>query len=497
MPHVVVGGQGLLDRPEIRDVIALLRVVGDPDDLVAAYRVKERTQAAPALVGELHALAATADVRDLFFELMNRSRYLEGSTDGVAANVSRFAEMIAEFCESRPDHSLAAFMRHLELVLLSGEDESPAEVDRGVDAVSVMTIHQAKGLEFDAVFVPSLVEGRLPQSGRAQRFELPPAVLEPLVRGREDVIAEERRLLYVAMTRARTRLYLTRAEHYEGGRRWRESRFVEEIRAAGKSVFAERVIPPRENQPVPHAHELRASKDGELVLSYSSIQAYLDCPKQYWFRYVERLPAAQSAEAVQGVILHEVLRRAGEERRSGGSITVERLRELHDEVWTATAFPDERRAPTFRRNGLLQLEAFRAAGGFDVAPEHLEREFSAPVDGFTLHGVIDRVDRGNGTWSIIDYKTGRPIARRRRDLQVALYGLGAQAALDLRDPELEIVYLASGARVKVEGTKALYEESRRVGARTAEAIRGGSFETQAERRKCRLCPYRLACAEAL
>src|SRR6185295_3159127 len=92
---------------------------------------------------------------------------------------------------------------------------------------------QAKGLEFDAVFVPGFVEGRLPQSGRSPRFELPPAVLEPLVRGREDVIAEERRLLYVAMTRARRFLYLSRAAHYEGGRRWRDSRFLAEVEAAG------------------------------------------------------------------------------------------------------------------------------------------------------------------------------------------------------------------------------------------------------------------------
>ena len=120
--------------------------------------------------------------------------------------MGRFAESVAEFCETSPDHSLGNYMRHLDLVLLSGEDEEPAALDMSPDAIQVMTIHQAKGLEFDAVFVPALVEGRLPQSGRSPRFELPPAVLEPLVRGREDVIAEERRLLYVAMTRARQRL---------------------------------------------------------------------------------------------------------------------------------------------------------------------------------------------------------------------------------------------------------------------------------------------------
>src|SRR5262252_5795030 len=160
---------------------------------------------------------------------------------GVSTCVSRFAENIAEFCEVSPDHSLEAFMRHLDLVLLSGEDDDPAG-NETADAIQVMTIHQSKGLEFDAVFVPALVEGRLPQSGRSPRFELPPSVLEPLVRGREDVIAEERRLLYVAMTRARRRLYLTHASHYEGGRRWRPSRFLEEVGTAGGSVVKAREV---------------------------------------------------------------------------------------------------------------------------------------------------------------------------------------------------------------------------------------------------------------
>jgi RecB family exonuclease len=319
-------------------------------------------------------------------------------------------------------------------------------------------------------------------------------VLEPLVRGREDVIAEERRLLYVAMTRARKRLYLTRAEHYEGGRRWRESRFVAELRASG--AVLERVIastsPP--TLTLPASGEVSS---GDLVLSYSSIQAYRDCPRQYWFRYRERLPAAHSAEAVQGTILHEVLRRAGEERRTGNAITQERLHAMHADVWEVSSFPDARRAATFRRLGLAQLEAFRASGGFERMPDLVEREFSAAVDGFTLHGVIDRVDRTDDGWLIIDYKSGRPLARARRDLQVALYALGASTALSLDPIELEVVYLAQGSAIRLEGVPKLQAEARTIAIEVAERIRAGRFEPQPERRKCRLCPYRLACAEAL
>jgi DNA helicase-2/ATP-dependent DNA helicase PcrA len=505
LPHVVVGGQGLLDRPEVRDVMAMLRVVRDPEDQVAGFRVRTRTpECSEALIAELHALAQAADVRDLFFELMNRTGYLDRATAAlepsaaarVAANVTRFADRISDFCDANPDHSLSAYMEHLDLVLLSGEDEAPGAPEIEGDAISVMTIHQAKGLEFDAVFVPALVEGRLPQSGRSQRFELPPAVLEPLVRGREDVIAEERRLLYVAMTRARKRLYLSHALMYEGGRRWRESRFLAEIRSSGAALDIQ--LP----EVATPTHTLPASGEGSsssspLTLSYSSIQAYRDCPRQYWFRYEQRLPARQTAEAVQGVILHDVLRLAGEARRAGEAVTAGRLRSWHAGAWKTTAFPDERRAPAFKRNGLAQLEAFRAAGGFDDAPELVERDFSAAVDGFTLRGIIDRVDRTGSGWRIIDYKTGRPVGRARRDLQVALYGLGAAGALGLEAAELEIVYLASGTRVTLDGVESLKAEATRIASAVAEGIRSGRFDPQPERRKCRLCPYRLACADAL
>jgi DNA helicase II / ATP-dependent DNA helicase PcrA len=533
LPHVVIGGHGFHDRAEIRDVIALLRVLRDTNDVVAIARAMTRPPSSldpvPALtvlrnrgdqpplgalkawpeaasfanlLDELAADARRLDVRDLFFELMNRTRYLEAigptleasEAARATANVSRFAEVIAEFCETAVDRSLAAYMQHLDLVLLSGEDEEPAPVETSGDAIHVMTIHQAKGLEFEAVFVPGLVEGRLPQSGRSPRFELPPAVLEPLVRGREDVVAEERRLLYVAMTRAQRDLYLTRASHYEGGRRWRESRFLEEVRAAGARTVGERTF---EGNALPRSVQMQARRPGEVVLSYSAISAYRDCPRQYWYRQEQRLPVVQSAEAVHGVIQHEVLRLAGEARRSGRQVSARMLKSMHEDVWRQSDFPDLRRAATFKRIGAAQLEAYRSRGGFDAPPEFLEHPFTAAVDGWTLRGVIDRIDRTESGWRIVDYKSGRPLTRRRRDLQVALYALGASTALGLDPVELEVVYLATGESVKVEKVGALVTEATGQAAEVAEGVREGRFDPRPERRRCRLCPYRLACAEAL
>ena len=490
LPHVMVGGRGFYDRPEIKDVIAMLRAIHDPTDAIALARPAAAKRR--ALLERLARAALQLDVRDLFFELMNESGYLETAPDA-APNVSRLAEAIAEFCESSADHSLSAYMHRLELVLLSGEDQEPAAVDVA-DAVQVMTIHQSKGLEFEAVFVPSVVEGRLPQSNRSPRFELPPSVLEPLVRGREDVIAEERRLLYVAMTRARRRLYLSAADHYDGGRRWRESRFLEEVRAAGRRTVAERRFPETPASAVAPSANGGAAR---VQLSYSAITAYRDCPRQYWYRHVQRLPSPQSAEAVHGVVLHEAMRRAGEERQKGKAISAARLKTILDDVWSETRFPDERRAATFRRIGASQLEAYRKRGGFDATPAFVEHPFSVAVDGWALRGVIDRIDRTAEGWRIIDYKSGRPIARRRRDLQVALYALGARSALELSPVELQVVYLSSGESIAVGSVDRLVEEAAAEGTEVADGIRAGRFESRPERRRCRLCAYRLACEDAL
>jgi DNA helicase-2/ATP-dependent DNA helicase PcrA len=574
--------QGLFQRPEIRDLLAYLRLLRDPSDLLALARLVVRpplyanlesvlrswregrtangsevgqreeesgggdASLAPlgalrswppaaawaATVEELAAASARLGAEDLLFELLERTRHLDelvaacGSdrheAERVAANVGRFAELVADYCGRRRDHSLSGLVEYLDLVLLSGVGLEEAELEDADDAVQLMTIHQAKGLEFEAVFVPALVEGRLPQPPRKDGVEVPAQLLEPAVRAREDHVAEERRLCYVAMTRARRRLVLSWSEHYEGTRKWRPSRFLEEL-AEGPEVIhrepAPVAAPAEPEEPAVVGSPEVAEPADKPSLSFSAISSYRECPRQHWYRYQLRLPAVASLEAQFGTVVHLTLMRAGRLRQRGLEVGLNVLQDLYAEAWEGMGLAEPRRRPALEALGWRLLKRFWEEGGLAAEPHLVEAPFTAELDTWRLRGIIDRVDRlppptqEGGGWVpegaasagagrgglIVDYKTGRPVpaSRLRRDLQMALYALGARATLGLEPLELEIVYLREGHRVRLQATDELLGEAHRIGDEVAAGVRSGRFEARPERRRCSLCPYRLPCEAAL
>jgi DNA helicase-2/ATP-dependent DNA helicase PcrA len=207
-------------------------------------------------------------------------------------------------------------------------------------------------------------------------------------------------------------------------------------------------------------------------------------------------------EAQFGTILHLALMRAGRLRQEGRPLTAELLRDLHQEAWETVGLGEPRRRPALEALGWRLLRGFLEAGGLDARPALVERSFTVELDGWTLRGVIDRVDEptaeGNA-WRIVDYKTGSPVpaSRLRRDLQLTLYALGAREALGMEPAELEIVYLRDGGHVALAADEGLLDEARRIGGEVAAAVRDGRFEARPERRRCALCAYRLACEAAL
>ncbi|HEY8635647.1 MAG TPA: ATP-dependent helicase, partial [Candidatus Limnocylindrales bacterium] len=280
IPWRFSGASGLYARPEVRVLLAFLRVAADLESSVDLYalaaseayglggedltavvnmarrrnrsvwavmeeldrqpgilRVGPETRAAVrALVADLRAYAEAAHEQpagELLYRFLRGSGLLARlvGTDTPAAeeqlqNIARFFEIVRSQSALLSDDRAIFVAPHLATLIEAGDDPATAELDPDADAVALLTIHKAKGLEFPVVFLPGMVAGRFPSGGRGDPLALPSGLSRGLPSTAEASLAEERRLCYVAMTRARDELVLSHAADYGGARARRVSPFV-------------------------------------------------------------------------------------------------------------------------------------------------------------------------------------------------------------------------------------------------------------------------------
>lgn len=217
IPYSLVGGVKFYERKEVKDVLAYLRLLFHPEDTVALNRAqkngKRRLQSVLTLSEKIDTTSLVTV--ELFDKVLEVTKYLDKYDPKVEADLVRIENVKELRSVATQFENLSEFLENVALVekntlaQLSSQDKTPR--------VTLMTIHASKGLEFDQVFVVGLEEGIFPHS----RSILDPAELE-----------EERRLCYVALTRARTNLHLTHAQQrlfYGGQTRGVVSRFIGEI----------------------------------------------------------------------------------------------------------------------------------------------------------------------------------------------------------------------------------------------------------------------------
>ncbi len=282
VPYVVVGSRKFYDRKEIRDVLAYLRLLYNPLDQAALERIinvpnrkigpktlaeflnwARAEQLTPfealarieqhptlatagrralagfaALLANLRELAQEQPLPILIDFLLAQSGYAAELRDGTEEgeerwrNVLELRRVAEDFALIDPETALALFLEQVALV--GGSDTTQTGENGGLeqeankDAVTLITLHAAKGLEFPVVFLVGMEEGILPHSRSLER---------------QEELEEERRLAYVGITRAMRRLYLVRAYRrmFYGGASYQEaSRFLEEIPADLLRVTHER-----------------------------------------------------------------------------------------------------------------------------------------------------------------------------------------------------------------------------------------------------------------
>jgi len=303
VPSRTCGAAAYFQRAEVRDVLAWLRALADPNDSGAVVRALSRppvelrsvdvarltqlarrrkldmpSAVAAALEGPQlseegrdraraflrlyrSASAAFEDRRPDAFVLrlierigLRRQQVFATQADTVERlrNIAKLSELATAYMRREPQATARDFTRYLAAVAESGLREEEAVGAPTAPAVQVMTMHAAKGLEFDHVFVLGLSAEHMPGSFRRQADGVPDPLLResvPAAGGREAHEAEMRRLLHVAMTRARKGLVLAWAQGGAAGTTPRPSPFYEEARAAldvEEEVFEEELFGPAE-----------------------------------------------------------------------------------------------------------------------------------------------------------------------------------------------------------------------------------------------------------
>jgi len=596
IPWRFSGTSGLYARPEVRLLLAFLRAIADPTSSVDLYALaasevydidggdltdivtsaRRRNRSVRAVLEELVAqpgiLRVSAGTRAAVARLVSDLRsytelshdratgellyaFLRGSgtlarltaTDTPAAeealgNIARFFEIVRHQSALLADDRVAFLVPHLATLIEAGDDPATADLDPDLDAVAVLTVHKAKGLEFPVVFLPGLVAGRFPLNGRGD----PLALAAGLGRGGpvtpELALAEERRLFYVAMTRARDELILSHAADYGGARARRVSPFVLEaldLPATAGTPGAGAVAPTPAQRlaafdAVATAPEPPRGPIGEpLSLSFYQVDDYLTCPLKYKYAHVLRVPLAPHHALVYGAALHRAVQLFHQRHARGHVMSEAELDEALESSWSNEGFVSRDHEEARLEAGRQALRRFRAAQlePDAVIPTYVEREFSFTLGGDRVRGRWDRVDvepiaddgvrpadaspvstdasadvvsptlgiMGRERVTITDYKSSdvrdpaKARQRARDSLQLQIYAMGYEAMTGRLPDAVSLHFLDSGLVGRVDVDPKRLAKAREKIAKAAEGMRARDYTPKPDTLACSYCAFRDIC----
>jgi len=537
LPYQFLASRGLYSKPVVLDVISYFKLLDNYHESPAVYRIlnlpflgipyedivkitqyshrktkslyealeelvlisgisvktQEKVAFILSLIKKHTILSRTKIVSEVFLSFLGDSgylKYLASKDDKEQMDIlNQFYKRIKSFEESSIEPSLKNFMEEITFEIESGE-EGKLEFDpeQGPDMIKVMTIHGAKGLEFKYVFLVNMVDKRFPTIERKDLIELPEELIKDLKPTGDVHLQEERRICYVAMTRAKKELYFTSSEDYGLARKKRLSRFLVEMGYKDKAETKRQK--PENNLLEPDLSEnpeKKTKKYQEYLpqhFSFSQLAAFEKCPLQYKFNFILKVPikgkAAFSFGKTMHGTFHEFLKAASENSKNNqsdlfgfretktkalkkdSSLKLEDLLEIYEKNWIGEWYENKSQKEEYYKLGKKIVKDFYQE--FEKNPPKilkvkdsfaLEIPFNLKIGEHTLYGVIDRIDEKDGEAVIIDYKTGNPkekLAPEDKE-QLLIYQIAAEEIFKTKPKELVYYYLNDGRKISFLGSE--------------------------------------------
>ncbi|HBY60060.1 MAG TPA: hypothetical protein DEH78_09570 [Solibacterales bacterium] len=519
VPYLLARGKTFFEEPEVTDLVAVLRAIENPLDEIAFAAVArsplfglsdeallrfkldhkdpEEFAELRALLDEVRPWKDELPPDRLLGRVLDERGYEDSLQPAARANIDKLLALLRDWHASRPS-ALREWLDQLE-GLRAEHEEPSAPANDSPDAVSVMTIHAAKGLEFPVVFLAAMHKGvdarkssllYRPGRGLGMRWRdpfkdqgIPDAIhLTNSLEVSDKERCEADRLLYVAMTRAEERLLLSfsykREEHPKA--------WPEQVLAGLGLDFQEITISEAPDAPeLEQAETERSTAEAEPVArpevsryeataSVTAIAQFAECPRRY---YLERYLGLEALRPR----FHE--EEEIPEDRTAGELSASELGTMVHEILAGTfaGAPAPEARDLASRFDASELGR-RAAGAVRIEREW---DFVHAVEDIVLRGQIDLwFEEEDGRTVLIDYKTDRDESRiGHYALQLRLYAAAIEKMTGRSPSEAWLFFLRSGraAPVQVQDATAWV-------ARFKEAQDRQSFplETGAH---CRACPF--------
>lgn len=570
IPYQFLGPGQLFRQPEIKELIAYLKILYNFEDSVAFYKIlsmphfnlsardlasitnyarrfntslfeaaekiddifvsqntKETVLKVTNMIHKHLGLVPVESAGQITYKFLENSGILKSminppnpSDERKAQNIAKFFDKLKTYEVEHEDASIFAVVDWIELSSELGESPLASNYDWSKEnAVSILTIHSSKGLEFPVVFIVNLVDQRFPTRERGEQIPIPEELIKEVLPTGNHHLQEERRLAYVALTRARDRLYLAASDYYgEGKREKKISPFVVETLGKGsvespsyKTVEQLNILDfaPLTDVVVtesPHAtpHTLHPI----TYLSYSQIDTFKFCPLHYKLKYILRIPTPQSPAQSFGTTLHSTLKDFYELAKKQ-KVGQKELFDLYEQNWIQEGYTSKKHEEKMKQRGQDYLSIYLESSVHNSQnpPLALEWPFTIPLGNYLkLGGRIDRIDKTEEGIEIIDYKTTDFLGKNlptpkdlENDLQLSVYAL---AATTVHDPlllnnkgevKLSLYFFDKAQKVSTTRTHGQLEQAKQEILKKKEEIETSDF-TCSGNFWCKNCEYKLFCA---
>ena len=523
IPVVSVGMSTLFDTPEAeaaRQLFYLMANRVDEETVVEAW-IRANLGVTPEVLEEAISEAAVtkskmnAEDQEVRFSVYNIQRqflgFLEriglreeavpdGRGEVVFYNLARFSQAISDFeaihFHSRPVQkyeSFAGFLQH-QAESAYGQSTGTDEKFMSLDAVQVLTIHRAKGLEWPAVFLPQLVRNRFPPAGRGG-MNVWHVVPEDCVKGQQRFLGsetDERRLFYVAVTRSQKYLHMTTAPTPNSNRYRLPSSFWYDVL---ESKYVKRTRPDLSSRT--RGEPLSKSSVSNVNLSFSDMRYYFECPYQFKMRTLYGFNAPIDEALGYGKSLHDALAELHGRAIAGETVGVDDAEALVDRHLSIPfAYPTLRE--TMRDAAKRTVKAYIEArhSEFDKI-EFSEKAIELTLgNGVSVGGRIDLVRRRDSDEiAIVDLKSNeRAQAEELTEAQLHIYALGYRELTGSDADFVETYELdTQNRKARAVDDDLISDVVDRVHA-TAQALRQNSFDPKPNEVQCGRCDFRRLCS---